>query len=1150
MVDSGNPLLKKPISGELIPDSPFLKNLENLDSIRQLDSIEVCSNDSSMNLTRSQVFLKARLNGPDTVARVMNTTTVIDVNANNGVCEVNGLISLVAGDQSDVFPAFNFGFPNPSNIGAGVIEGNRDPRFGLYDGPYSVEIVARDDAGNLSDPILKEFLLDTTPPFTRQVFPAENSKVNAPLQHFSAILEDPHPPKLHVLDEDSYINFGSGISVEYSGMNAQLVTPYRPEDLDTTLFDINNNNEIKGRLSYVHRPNSFDASLATFSPEDDYYRVLLEFIDEQGNSRSLPLDGSADGIYSLIVTPVDNAGNSIDGALAGQSGWRPISNPDQILSQELKKSFSFLLDTIAPNLKVDTPVNQLSSSKIIVSGGSFNISGTAKDLSAQRATPGNGGAGMKQVDWELVFLNPDGSLVQPDNSQEGTTSSAVKKNPIVTGLANLAEIVDLSKDPTLDVSRPLKSAEYGNIVLEERVWRIDGELPPFAQIITATDSSSGSEAKYFLRIYARDLAGNSAMESIEMVINQGDLFAPDLVEPILRESLNSTAVNVEWKAVPNAADYVLYISKPSGELTTFVVNPTGESNDNIKTLQILNMNGDYQWWVKARDSIGNEGNESLRQSFTIDTVAPQVNLVTWMDISPDTIPTITRGQFVIRITFDGDLKNGPDVHFQPFLSSIPKQKVVTYNLTKNVWEGRAQIPESADNSWDGQAILHIENAADLAGNSMIIDRTHAFEIETGPTFSVRFFENPVANDELTLIIRSTEILSGDPIISMPRNLELLNERPLKIDSQTYSTNLKLLESTLDGIGEITIVGQDLLGNTATRIVTFAMNSIDGDGGGSVFNSKLRLDMKPGSFAGRYNVAILPASELEISNQHIGISASLLKSSRSRVLGSIYPTTLNLLNPVDLAIQFQNVLEPKTGLFINSAGNLYFLADVSSTPKGEWRTVQLDVLGSLIIASDRIAPKVTIPYDLTQETFSGRKFSMELKVEDDLSGLDLSSIKAELNSNKLVSKVDVDGNVTLESRNYLPGGDSELIFEASDRMGNRIVQKSMVIIAGPLKIQFNSYPNPASSFATLEYRLSQAVKSVRIKIYDSASRLIFSSNSQSNLDLPTHGGTHEFDWSLINQKGSEVSNGVYVAQLIVQDQAGISHKLRTKIAVTR
>ena len=52
---------------------------------------------------------------------------------------------------------------------------------------------------------------------------------------------------------------------------------------------------------------------------------------------------------------------------------------------------------------------------------------------------------------------------------------------------------------------------------------------------------------------------------------------------------------------------------------------------------------------------------------------------------------------------------------------------------------------------------------------------------------------------------------------MPRNLELLNERPLKIDSQTYSTNLKLLENTLNGIGEITIVGQDLLGNTAIEL---------------------------------------------------------------------------------------------------------------------------------------------------------------------------------------------------------------------------------------------------------------------------------------------------------------------------------------------
>ncbi len=1146
-VDTGNPLLDRPITGELIPDSPFLKDLENLDSIRELSSVEICSNDASMNLSRSQIFLKARLNGPDTVARTMNTTITVDADSSNGVCSANGLITLIPGDQSQVFPAIDFGFPNPSAIGAGVIEGSRDPRFGLYDGPYSMEVIARDDAGNLSEPIIKEFLLDTTPPFTRQVFPAENSKINAPLQHFSAILEDPHPPKLHVLDEDSHINFGSGISVQYSGMSAQLVTPYRPEDLDATLFDLNNSNQIKARLNYVHRPNSFDASLPTFSPEDDYYRVLLEFIDEQGNTRTLPLDGSADGIYSMTVLPVDNAGNSIDGALAGQSGWKPITNPDQIQPQELKRSFFFLLDTIAPNLKIDLPENQNLGSKIIVSGGAFNLSGTAKDLSAQRDLPGSGGAGMSQIDWELVFLNPDGSLALPDSSGDEST---VKKNPITTGLAILSAIENESSDPTLDSSRPLKSDTYGGIVLEERTWRIDGELPPFSQIITATDVSNGSLAKYFLRVYARDLAGNDSMQSIEMVINQGDLYAPDLVKPFIREYISSTAVNFEWKAVQNAADYVLYISQPTGSLTTYPISPQAGVNENVETLQILNANGDYQWWVRARDSIGNQGSESLRQSFTIDTLAPQVNLVTWMDISPDTIPTITRGQFVIRITFDGALKDGPQVHFQPFLSSIPKQLVETYNLTDNVWEGRAQIPQSADNSWDGQAILHIENATDLANNTMIMDRTHAFEIETGPTFSVRFFENPVANNELTLIIKSTEVLSGDPVISTPNNIQVIQERPLKIEPQVYSTGLRMLDHAQSGIGEITIVGQDLLGNTATRIVTFAMNSIDGLGGGSIFNSKLRVDVQPGSFQGRRNVALLPPPEADTNRRVNGLSASLSKGGWSQELGSVYPANLNSVNPVQVAVKFNAPLNSKTGLFLSSVQGLEFLTDVSSVSAGEWRTVELSTLGSLHLVRDLTGPSITIPYDLSEELFSGRQFSMQLFVEDELSGLDQKSIKAELDNNKLITTVDSDGNVSLESRYFLSEGDQELILEASDLLGNKIIHKTMIMVAGPLRMEFSSYPNPASQFATLEYRLTQAVKGVRLKIYDISSRLIYSNNSHNSIDLPTQGGTHQFDWLLNNQQGVSVSNGVYVAQLLIQDQSGVSHKLRCKIAVVR
>ena len=281
-----------------------------------------------------------------------------------------------------------------------------------------------------------------------------------------------------------------------------------------------------------------------------------------------------------------------------------------------------------------------------------------------------------------------------------------------------------------------------------------------------------------------------------------------------------------------------------------------------------------------------------------------------------------------------------------------------------------------------------------------------------------------------------------------------------------------------------------------------------------------------------------------------MSASLSKSTWSQTIGSIYPSALNLISPVSVAVKFDAPLAPKTGLFLSSAGGLKFLTDVSNSTVGEWRSIELDALGSLHIAQDFTAPNITIPYDLSQDLFLGRKFSMQLQVQDDLSGLDFNSINAELDKSKLIAKTDADGNVMLESRYYLPEGNSELRFEASDRMGNKIVHKAMLMIAGPLKMQLNSYPNPASQFATLEYRLSQAVKNVRLKIYDVSSRLVFTSNSNNNVDLPTHGGTHKFEWLLNSQQDLDVANGIYVAQLIVQDESGVSHKLRCKIAVIR
>ena len=1148
--DDGNPLLSKPITGIQIPDSRlFFRDLEELDSVRELTDIELCSHDPTFNLTRSEALFKARLNGPDTIARTMNTTISVEIDADNGTCESRGIITLTPGDQSNVFPVVDVEWPNPSSVGSEVIEGQRDPRFGLYDGPYLVEVTARDSAGNISDPIIKEFLFDTTPPYTRLIFPENFSKINTPLRHFSAIIEDPHPPKLHVWEEDGHLNFGSGISKDYSGMSAKLQLAYRPEDLDSSLFDIANDNNIKGRLSYVHRPNSFDATLPSYRSEDDFYRLLLEFIDEFGNTRTLPQDGSADGIYEIEVLPVDNAGNSIDGALAGNSGWKPSSNPDIDGPQELRKKFFFLMDTIPPNLVIDDWTSKSNGSKIVVAGGEFNLTGKCKDLSARRDFPGRGGAGMKQVDWEIVLLNPDGSLAELSSAEgEGNTES-LKSNPVLTGLAQLAAIEDPSKDPTVDSTRPLVASDYINLELEERVWRIDGSLPSMAKIIGPDDVEQGVLTKYFLRVYAKDMAGNQSMQSIEMVINQGTLNAPQLVSPLVNQYVSSTAVSFEWESVTNAVDYILYISTPQGTVQTHAVVPRASEDKNVESLHILNTNGQYRWWVRARDSAGAEGILSLEQVFTIDTRAPQINLVTWTDISPDTIPTITRGKFLLKIRFDGDLSDGPFVQYQPFLGSIPKQLIQTHRLIDNLWEGYVEIPQEADSQWNGQAILHVENAKDLAGNEMLPDKTRYFEIETGPTFTLKFFENPVNNSELTLLIKSSEVLISDPIISTPQNIEVLNIHPVKITESVYSTSLKLMESAVDTVGQLTISGQDLLGNAASRVVTFAIGSIEGGSGGSISNAILNLKLLEGSFQGQRNFALLPVAENSLESLGSEVPRALLKSPQIFDFGTIFPTELELIKPAVVKLKLPLSIPSKSGLFLGSVSGLEFVTGVSSKDSGQWHEIELNSLGSLHLARDLKPPKLILPDDLSNKSFEGRNFSIHVGLTDELSGIDYSSIKAAVGSRKLQITTQNEF-VILKNSAPLPEGEQDLILEASDLVGNAAIQKAVIRVLGELKMHFSSYPNPARRMATLEYRLNQSVADVQLRIYDSASKLVFKSRSVEDVNLPLFSGTHRFDWYLENQQGISVANGVYMAQLSVKDQSGISHKLRCKIAVIR
>ena len=1136
--DVSNPLLKNPIQGVVIPENPNLIDLSVLDSVRELQLAKICSSDPTFDLTGSVVSLKARLNGPDTIPRELIGEVTANQNDSDTSCDGPGsTVFQVNTNQRPVFPSFDFSFPNPSSVGQGVAPGERDPRFGLFDGPYLVEILARDLAGNISDPIQKEFLLDTTPPYTEETFPRNSSKINSPLRHVSAIVIDPHPPKLHVFDVDGKLNFGSGISEEFGGMTIVLQVPYRPSDLDSDVFNLQKGNEIIGRLSYTHRPNSIDPTLSTFNPKDDTYRVLLEFIDRDGSVVTLPTDGSADGIYRMDVTPVDNAGNSIDGARNGGGGYNPFTGPEIDTPKELKKSFFFLMDTIPPHLTVKSADGENNVGSVAVSGDRIQLTGEARDLSAQ-LKPENGGSGIQTVEFELVLM-VDGVVVPGVPAEEGRSA---KPNPILTGKALLEAISNISSDPHTSETRPLDPDTYPAIVLESRKFRIDFNLPERNRILKAEDLESGGNGVYFLRVKARDFAGNETIRSVEVQLNFSPLSPPELVEPPIRASQGSTAITFKWKNIPSAEDYLLAISLPSGEETTVAVKNT--STNEVSSLQILNQQGTYFWQVTPRDSVGNLGNASLKQEFRIDTRPPTVDLVNFSDLSPEATARITRGQFTVQILFNEDLSAGPTVHFQPFTSSIPKQVVTTTRLQGKVWEGLGQIPADATANWDGVAILWIEGARDLAGSKMLPDKSNFFEIETGPDYGLRFFQNPVMAEEIVLLIRSSEPLSGPPVIFSPIGVELLNEELLQIGDRSFSALFRLVSSLAD-VGSIELTGRDLSGNPSTRKLTFPLQLIRGNTGGSLSNSRLRLNFPPGAFEGDSSVALLPGSNALGMAEEAKYSVSKIGDLKMvSEVTLVVPENLPLIREAQLRIFNQSTLLPGQAYYLFSNGVWQFLG--KTKPDSDLTDFSISNLGRVAIMEDLTAPVVTF----NEEDLALKGDSFQFEIQDYGSGVDPLTVNVSREAESLDTIVSSDGKYSVRLPLSARKQDLNLRIEAKDRAGNGVVREAILKTPGPVKLEVSVFPNPARNYCNLRYKLSHQAEFIRLKILDSRGKTIFLNDSDQDVSFAKHAGSHDYQWQLEDQIGRNVANGIYFAEFFIRASDGSKDRVRIKMAVLR
>ncbi|PCJ20614.1 MAG: hypothetical protein COB02_03575 [Candidatus Cloacimonadota bacterium] len=1128
--DSGNPLHENPLTGILVPDNPALVDLALVESVRELASFKVCSSDTTINLTQTEVKLKARLNGPDTVAKTMIITGSVNVNDEENTCNVKGAFSFdVLRDQLKPFPNLNFDFPNPTQVGNGVLPGERDPRFGRFDGPYQVEVIGVDDAGNISSPILKEFLLDTTPPLTWDTFPRLYAKIKSPLRHVSAEIKDPHPPRLHTFDADAKLNFGSGISQTHSSMKLFLDEPYREAALSPDLFK-GSERELASFLTYTHRPNAVDPEAAGYNPRDDAYKVLLEFTNLTSKVETLPIDGSADGIYRIQVVPVDNAGNSIQAAIDGKSGFQP-SQDSKDITTETRKDFVFLLDSIAPVMSFKE-VNGKQPQKLQISGDNFHLEGEIQDLSARLDDATKGGSGIDRVEYRLVLLTESGALVP-----EVTVLERLRKNPILTGIAKLDPILKEANDPSVSLTKPLDPATYKNITLLKRGFSINKILPNFNDIIKSGDAPNGGISNYFLEVIGYDYSGNEIKKTLPVEMNFGVLASPQQINPTFDLHSNKTTFNFEFEKISFASDYILSISRPDGIITTQVVKPS-ISEETVKQLILLSDNGEYFWWVQARDSVGNVGSKSLKFRFFLDLIRPKVTQIFWTDLTPGSNNgKLTLGEFRINLRFSENLKEAPFVTYKPLAESIENQVVVTESMKDNIWQGRVSIPRDANYEWDGTATLDVSKAKDEALNEMFVDRNTTFEIETGPDYEIRMFENPISSQEIILVLKASESLFENPVIYETAGVQLISDEVIKIKDKSYSAIFKV-PSNFTGIASFKIVGKDLDSNPSTRIITFPIASVSPTNSSILKTRNTRLVIPINAVNKEVTVGLLPQKSLSLGSTN---KDGMLKIKE---LDTLYPSSVQLNSSLSLSLVLDEPLKKQQALFLQTKDSLDFL----SSSRSKVLTASLKKMGQLVVYEDTVAPFIEVENE-QDLFFYSRGDKLQISIEDFGSGVDLSQLK-----------ISIDGNlmtwVQTSSSNFeviipsLSEGKHELEVYVADRVRNTSISKAIATVGGSLKLKAFIFPNPARSFAKIQYDLNVNVSFLKLSIYDTSGGLVYHTNSKEDFLLSTNRGRHFFDWSLESTMGDDIKNGVYFIKIVGVDLSGNSHKVILKLAVLK
>ena len=891
---------------------------------------------------------------------------------------------------------------------------NQLPSDTSKDGKYLIETQIFDTPGNLNSDFVCVFTYDNCKPSVESFFPSTNAVMSRNLRHVSSVIKDCIPR----------------FDVEVSDIDMSLST--------IKVFKASENG---GNLEEIRSRLRFETL-----PDQRAQKLLLEFIDPNGVTTSLPNDGSADGRYNMEIEAFDRSGN--------RSG--------------ITSSF-FVLDTLDPVLLAENLENDQT-----LAGGKYFLYGKARDNS--------GGSGLDKVEIRVQAVN---------------------------GLIPTTTLL-----------------EFSPVILTGNVLPPTNPDPAFRDWSYELNLNLNVDTKTHITLRAYDKAGNYRDYTFRATILSGNLDIPVKSLPVNGISTDLFFINFRWGSVLEASSYELEIITPNQNKKTFQVNGTSTT---INIAALGEGEGTYAWNIRAVDSLGNKGPSTLNTNFTVDQTQPYITSIQLQDPSPESQGRITQGvtRFIITFNESMNLNNPPKLELREVNAGNKNAiEITTLSFFDNTLTGQVQLdaPSANDEPLHGLVRVHVSNGEDLASNNLLpIDPgISLFEIYTGPIFEVKFFSNPVDNDDLIFVIKgvvkkdggATEIPQTPSVVLRDSRDREVSLDPLRITKESFAVNFNLnLVSNNNFTMHIT--GNDKYGNTNSRSFHFTLAEIFPNNRQNISTSILNIDIPNDGLASKQDILILPADTLELSAHPEELELIQTLDSSPHLIPLDKNSTIS--GVVNHQMQDKIKDHSTLGLYVFNGSRWLHM----SRPKIYQTSfiAESQYLGPMALMLDNQAPRVEgEPNQVGQQ--------IEFKISENGSGINFnqSAFVFKGKRNPLVVKSENYVQTVIREVGHQIGT-AEGQLELVDHAGNKSISKSFQIeLQGTPQAQVYVYPNPARQVLNYEIRTNFIPSGAEMYIYDAAGDRVY----RESLTMDTM--REKYQWPLINSFGDQVSQGVYFLKI--------------------